>query len=67
MSLITGSGLDYWIYWHFFTITINYNSTESMTAKDSFHSTGLRVSSSTVTDSVLIYESVTSSASLLRW
>jgi hypothetical protein len=23
--MIMGSGLDDWIYWHFFTITINYN------------------------------------------
>jgi hypothetical protein len=23
---ITGSGLDDWVYWHFFTITTNYNS-----------------------------------------
>jgi hypothetical protein len=27
---IMGSGLDDWIYWHFFTITINYNSPQSM-------------------------------------
>jgi hypothetical protein len=24
--IITGSGLDYWVYWHFFIITTNYNS-----------------------------------------
>jgi hypothetical protein len=28
---IMGSGFDDWIYWHFFTITINYNSSQSMT------------------------------------
>jgi hypothetical protein len=26
-----GSGLDDWIYWHFFTNTINYDSSQSMT------------------------------------
>jgi hypothetical protein len=29
--IITGSGLDDWIYWHIFTITTNYNSSQSMT------------------------------------
>jgi hypothetical protein len=24
--IITGSGFDDWLYWHFFTITVNYNS-----------------------------------------
>jgi hypothetical protein len=33
-----GSGLDNWIYWHFFTITINYNSSQSVTVQDSLHS-----------------------------
>jgi hypothetical protein len=33
--IITGSGLDDWIYWHFFTITI---SSQSMTLHDSLHS-----------------------------
>jgi hypothetical protein len=27
-----------WIYWHFFTITINYYSPQSMTVYDSLHS-----------------------------
>jgi hypothetical protein len=37
--LITmGSGLDGWIYWHFFTITTNYDSSQSMTVYDSLHS-----------------------------
>jgi hypothetical protein len=38
---ITGSGLDDWVYWHFFTITINYYSSQSifsLTAEVSFHS-----------------------------
>jgi hypothetical protein len=26
--IITGSGFDDWIYWHFFTITVNYNSSQ---------------------------------------
>jgi hypothetical protein len=30
--LITvGSGFHYWVHWHFFTITVNYNSSQSMT------------------------------------
>jgi hypothetical protein len=51
--ITTGSGLDDWIYWHFYyiysLITIDYNSSQS------------------VTDLVLIYKSVTSSASIVRW
>jgi hypothetical protein len=39
--IITGSGLDDSIYWHFFTITTNYNSSQSMAQ----FLTGLRVSS----------------------
>jgi hypothetical protein len=30
--ILTGSGMDNWIYWHFFTIIINYNSSQLMTA-----------------------------------
>jgi hypothetical protein len=33
-----GSTLNYWIYWHFFTIPINYDSSQSMTVYDSLHS-----------------------------
>jgi hypothetical protein len=33
-----GSGFDDWVYWHSFPITINYNSSESMTLYDSLHS-----------------------------
>jgi hypothetical protein len=33
-----GSGLDDWIYWHFFTITINYESSQSITVYDWLHS-----------------------------
>jgi hypothetical protein len=36
--IIRGSGLDDWIYWHFFTITINCNSSQSTTAQHSLHS-----------------------------
>jgi hypothetical protein len=36
--IIKGSALDDWIYCHFFTITINYNSSQSVTACDSLHS-----------------------------
>jgi hypothetical protein len=35
---ITGSELVDWICWHFFTITINYDSSQSMTVYDSLHS-----------------------------
>jgi hypothetical protein len=30
-----GSGFDDWIYWHFITITINYDGSQSMTVYDS--------------------------------
>jgi hypothetical protein len=33
-----GSGLDDLIYWHFFTITINYNISQMMTVSDLLHS-----------------------------
>jgi hypothetical protein len=36
--VITGFELDDWIYWHFFTITTNYNSSQSVTVYDSLHS-----------------------------
>jgi hypothetical protein len=36
--IITGSGFHDWIYWHFITITINYNSSQSMTDYDWLHS-----------------------------
>jgi hypothetical protein len=35
---IKGSGLDDWIHWHFFTITTNYNSSQSLAAYDLLHS-----------------------------
>jgi hypothetical protein len=67
--IITGSGLEDWIYWHLllqsFSITVSYNNSQSMTASDSllFDWTTTVFSSSlfsTVTDLVLIYESLTS-------
>jgi hypothetical protein len=33
-----GSGFDDWLYWNFFTITTNYDSSQSMAAYDSLHS-----------------------------
>jgi hypothetical protein len=36
--IIMGSGLDDWIYWHLFTITVSYNSLQSMAVGDSLHS-----------------------------
>jgi hypothetical protein len=62
------SGFCYWIYWHFCTITTNYNSSQSMTPKTrSIPYCTTSVFSSTATDLVLIYESITSSASVVRW
>jgi hypothetical protein len=38
-EIIVGSAFDDWVYWHFFTITINYYSSESiLTAEASLHS-----------------------------
>jgi hypothetical protein len=53
-------------------ITINYNSSQSMTAQDSVsflldYECLLSSLCSTATDLVLIYESVTSSVSVVRW
>jgi hypothetical protein len=36
-QIIMVSGLDDWIYWHFFTITVNYDSSQSMTVSDLLH------------------------------
>jgi hypothetical protein len=36
--IITGSGLDDWIYLHFFPVKINYNSSQSVTLWDSLYS-----------------------------
>jgi hypothetical protein len=50
------------------TITINYNSSQSVTLSDSLHSLlGYECLPSCVTDLVLIYRPVTSSASVVRW
>jgi hypothetical protein len=69
---ITSSGLDGWIYWHCY---YNYIELQSIiTAHNrwlsktrSIPSWTTSVFSSTVTDLVPIYESVTSSASVVRW
>jgi hypothetical protein len=59
---ITGSGLDDWICWHFFKISINYNSSKSMTVSDSLHFLlDYKRLLFCVTDLILIYESLTSS------
>jgi hypothetical protein len=72
--IITGSGLDDWIYWHLLcSISLNHNQLQeltinlqlnlsSLTAEDSLHSRYRSTIdfSSAVTDLVLIYESVTS-------
>jgi hypothetical protein len=53
-----GSGLDDWIYWHMFTITIDYGSSHSMTVYGSLHSLlDYELSFSTVTNvkSLLIH------------
>jgi hypothetical protein len=36
--IIMGCGFDDWVYWHFFTIMINYDSSQSMTVYNSLHS-----------------------------
>jgi hypothetical protein len=36
--LTTSPGLDEWIYWHFFTVTNSYDSSQSMTVDESLHS-----------------------------
>jgi hypothetical protein len=51
-----------------FTITIDYDSSQSMTVSDSLHFLlDYEYLLFRVTDLVLIYESVTSSASVFRW
>jgi hypothetical protein len=63
----TGSGLDDWIYWHLLQSilnTINYDSSQSMTAQDSLHS--LLDFSIIVTHLILMYESITSPTNDLR-
>jgi hypothetical protein len=36
--IIMRSGLDDWIYWHFFTVAMNYDFSHLMTVYDSLHS-----------------------------
>jgi hypothetical protein len=65
--IITGSGLDDWIYWHSFTITIitAHNQWLSKTCSIPYWTTSAFPTA--VTDLVLIYELVTSSDSVARW
>jgi hypothetical protein len=70
--IMMGSRLDGWIYWHTYynysylqSITIAHNQWLSKTRSIPYWTTS--VFSSTVTDLVLIYESVTPSASAVRW
>jgi hypothetical protein len=51
----------------FFTIKISYNSSQSMAKTRSIPYWTTSVFTSTVTDLVLIYESITSSAHVVRW
>jgi hypothetical protein len=69
--VITGSGSDDWIYWRLLLqsllITINYNSSQSVTKTRSIPYWTMSIFCSSVTDLLLIYESITSSASAVRW
>jgi hypothetical protein len=65
--ILMGPGLDDWIYWHFFTTTSNYNSSQSMTKTRFYSLLDYECLLFWVTDLDLIYESVTSSASDVRW
>jgi hypothetical protein len=60
--MIMGSGFGDWIYWHFY---YNYNQWLSKSRSIPYRTTS--VFSSAVTDLLLIYESATSSAFLVRW
>jgi hypothetical protein len=63
-----GSGLDDWIYWHFFTSTLSYDSSQSMALSDSLHSLlDHERLLFCVSDLVLSHESVTSSLSVVHW
>jgi hypothetical protein len=70
--IIMGSGLDNWIYWHSYynyaqlrPIIISHKQWLSKTR--SIPSLTTSVFSSTLTDLALIYETVTSSVSVVRW
>jgi hypothetical protein len=69
--IIMDSGLYDWIYWHLqqtLLITINYKISQSMTVSDSLHSLlDYECLLFCVTDLVLIYELVTSSAFIVNW
>jgi hypothetical protein len=73
LCVTTNNG--FWIGWldllalllQLLSIIFTYNSSQSMTKTRSIPYRTTSVFSSTVTDLVLIYESVTSSASVVRW
>jgi hypothetical protein len=66
--IITGSGFDDWFIGSFFTSTINYNNSQLMTVWDSLHSVlDYEYLFFWTAGLVLIHESVTSSASVVRW
>jgi hypothetical protein len=48
--IIMGSGLDGWNYWHFFTITANYNSSQSVTHSIPYWTTSVSYSTATNDD-----------------
>jgi hypothetical protein len=65
-----GSGLDDWIYWHFYVLQFQpiiaaHNQWLPKARSIPYWTTS--VFSSTATDLVLIYESATSSPSAVRW
>jgi hypothetical protein len=64
--IITSSGMDDWIYCRLL-YTLHYNYNQWLTKTRSIPYWTMRVFSFTVTDLILIYESVTSSASVVRW
>jgi hypothetical protein len=66
--IITGSRLDDWIYWHSLQLQLiitAHNQWLLKTRSNSYWTTS--VFTSAVTDLVLIYETVTPSASVVRW
>jgi hypothetical protein len=59
VTKIAGSRLDDWIYWHFFAITINYYSSQTiLTAEASLHSVS-RVSDSLQTTFIIPFKTST--------
>jgi hypothetical protein len=66
--IMMDSGSDDWIYWPFFTITINFDSSHSMTVHNSLQSLlNYECLPFFLIDLVLTHESATSSASVVSW